>query len=239
MVDLLRGELIKLRTTRTALGFAGVALLLVVAGSILAGIYSDPSSEEDLRTTLSSTGLAVTVFLLYGAVGATGEHRHRTITSALLVAPDRVRVTFGKLIAFAVSGAIAGVVLQAIAFACALPFFDSSVPSLTGKVALDLLAGATVAAALGAALGVAVGVLLRSQVPAVVGLLLYIFVLEQVVVSVSDQLAPYALTTAFSALGGAGSDHHFSGPVSGLVLLAWLAVIGTIGIALDRRRDVS
>ena len=44
--------------------------------------------------------------MLLAIVGITGEWRHRTITSSLLAAPDRIRFLAAKALAFAAAGAL-------------------------------------------------------------------------------------------------------------------------------------
>ena len=73
MRNLIRGEAIKMRSTRTALGFtiAGVVLtLMFVLVSTLAG---DPSSLDAKRDALSVFHLFI-LFVVFGVVGATGEY---------------------------------------------------------------------------------------------------------------------------------------------------------------------
>ena len=97
MSRLVAGELIKVRTTRTALGFGAASLLLVLARRAdHASSPGDPDTVDDkreraeLRRRASRSSL-----LLFGAVGATGEFRHRTLAPAVLIAPDRLRLLAG------------------------------------------------------------------------------------------------------------------------------------------------
>jgi hypothetical protein len=96
MTALLRAELLKLRTTRTFAAIAGAAsalslLLIVVAAGF--GHGNDPHG------LFANTGIVFFIVLL-GAVATTGEWRHRTITSTVLAAPDRVRLLAAKALAF-------------------------------------------------------------------------------------------------------------------------------------------
>jgi hypothetical protein len=45
MIALLRGEMVKVRTTRTALGFAGAAVLLVLAFVLITILVGDPTTQ--------------------------------------------------------------------------------------------------------------------------------------------------------------------------------------------------
>ena len=44
--------------------------------------------------------------MILAIVGITGEWRHRTITSSLLAAPDRIRFLAAKTLAFAAAGVL-------------------------------------------------------------------------------------------------------------------------------------
>jgi ABC-2 type transport system permease protein len=243
VTGLLRGELIKLRTTRTALGFGALVLLLVLAGVLLLALLGDPISIEDKRQVVTVVGLGATipvVLVLFGVVGATGEHRHGTITSALLIAPDRIRVTLAKLLAYAAAGALVALVVQAIALLVGLPLLaDQPGPDLAGSDLRDLFLGGMVACGLAAALGVAVGALVRNQVAAVVGALAYLFILEPIVGAVSDTVAPYTVGGTVSAVAGLEFSSQLDPLPAGLVLLAWTVVVGTVAVLADRVRDVN
>ena len=94
MNALLQAELLKLRTTRTFAAVVGAAalfsLLLVVLG---ASRRARTSTAHALFTNNSITYFIV----LLGAIGMTGEWRHRTITGTVLAAPDRVRLLAAKV----------------------------------------------------------------------------------------------------------------------------------------------
>ena len=49
--------------------------------------------------------------LLLGVTGMAGEWRHRTITSSVLAAPDRLRLLAAKLIAYAVAGTVLSLIV--------------------------------------------------------------------------------------------------------------------------------
>ena len=103
MTALLRAELLKLRTTRTFLaltgGRGGNSLLIAVLVSLL----TEPT-EESVLTDVFTTDTSGLFILVLAIVGITGEWRHRTITSSLLAAPDRLRFLAAKTLAFAAAG---------------------------------------------------------------------------------------------------------------------------------------
>ena len=89
-------------------------------------------------------------------LGITGEWRHRTITSSLLAAPDRLRFLAAKTLAFAAAGVVLSlliVVAVAIAGFAILTIRDLPTPDL-GEWIVQVLRNAMVAALWGG-LGVA------------------------------------------------------------------------------------
>ena len=105
MTRLLEAELIKLRTTRTFAALAGVAVAISLLITVLVAILTEPSQDEVLTDVFNSdvSGLFI---LILAVLGITGEWRHRTITSSLLAAPDRLRFLAAKTLAFAAAGVV-------------------------------------------------------------------------------------------------------------------------------------
>jgi hypothetical protein len=239
MTGLLRGELIKLRTTRTAIGFALCALVLMLLALMLGLLVSEPATTQEKLAAVSIAGPIVFVLAIFGAVGATGEHRHGTITAALLIAPGRVRVTVSKLLAYAAAGALAGAALQVVAFAIGLPLMLSNAGDDPGAADLvGLLAGAMAGCALLAAFGVALGSLVRSQVGTVVGLLVYLFIAEPLLGLAWHGFDVAGLSAATNALTGTEQSAELGAVAAGFVLLGWTVVAGAAAVLADRARDV-
>jgi hypothetical protein len=239
VTGLLRGELIKLRTTRTALGFAVCAVALLVLTLLLLIAVGEPSGAQDKRSAIAVAGPIVFVLCVFGAVGATGEHRHGTISATLLVVPRRLPVAAARLLAHAAAGAIFGLVLQAVAVVVGLPLMWSQ-PGANpdGGAVLASGAGCVAACALLAAVGVAVGMLVRSQVGAVVGLLVSFFIVEPLLGLLWHGFDVAGLGAATDALTGADQHAELAPAVAGLVLLGWAAVLAAAALLADRVRDV-
>jgi len=102
MNALLKAELLKLRTTRTFGVVVGVSALVSVALAVLGATLDKKISAHELFTNNSITY----VIVLLGAIGMTGEWRHRTITSTILASPDRVRLLSAKVMASAAAGVV-------------------------------------------------------------------------------------------------------------------------------------
>jgi ABC-2 type transport system permease protein len=235
---LLAGELIKVRTTRTALGFGLAAVLLTLANVLITILATDPTTVEDKRTALNFGGLLAIVLLVYGAVGATGEYRHRTHAPAVLIAPDRVRLIFARMGAYGLSAAVFGVAMGVVSFGLGLALLANATGAdLKAGDYVSLGTGGLLAAMLCTVLGAAAGTLLRSQVGAVVGVLVWLFILEPLVGLIDEDLIKYTVGISSGALGAGGNDDA-SMATGALVLATWTAVLAAAGALADRRRDV-
>ena len=104
MTALLRAELLKLRTTRTFVALTAAAVGTSLLITVLVGLLTEPTQDEVLSDVFTSDTSSLFILDPRG-VGITGEWRHRTITSSLLAAPDRLRFLAAKTVAFAAAGA--------------------------------------------------------------------------------------------------------------------------------------
>ena len=239
MMRLVRGELVKVRTTRTALGFGAAAVLLVVAVVLASILGGEPDTVNDKRDAINVGGALSIPLLLFGIVGATGEFRHHTLAPAVLIAPDRVRLTLARVGAYALTALLVGVVMVAVGLLMGVPLLaDQAGPDLgTGDYAL-VCAGGLLACALAAALGAGVGVLVRNQVAAVVGALVWLFILEPLLPLISEDAAHYGALTAAATVGGGHPDDALPWGGALAVLVGWAVVFIGVGLLVDRRRDV-
>ncbi|MEA2247995.1 MAG: type transport system permease protein [Solirubrobacteraceae bacterium] len=238
MKRLIAGELIKVRTTRTALGFGAAAVLLVLAGVVISILAGDPATDADKRSSLSFGGAVATIMLLFGAVGATGEFRHRTLAPAVLIAPDRVRLFVARVTAYSLAALVFGLAMEVVAFAVGSVLLAGQPgPDLQLSDYAELAAGGLTATVLAAALGVGFGTLVRNQVAAVVSILAWLTILEPLMGLVSQGVADYLPGTVLSTVGQGGDDSMPVGTAA-LVLLGWTVAFCAAGALVDRRRDV-
>ncbi len=239
MTALVRGELIKGRTTRTALGFAAAAVLLVLATVVISALASDPTSLEDKRRVVNFGGTLSAVLLIFGVVGASSEYRHRTLAPALLIAPDRTRVDLARTSAYALAALLIGLPMLLVAFGLGIPLLGGTRgPDLAGSDFLRAAGGGLLASVLAAVLGVGVGILVRNQVAGVVGSLVWFFIVEPLLTALSPDLGHYSVGQAATAVGGTTGEMYLSFGSALAVLAAWAAVFVAVGVAVDRRRDV-
>ena len=230
MTRLINGELIKVRTTRTALGFGAASVLLVLALVLISFLAGDPTNVDDKRDALNVGGVLSVPLLIFGIVGATGEYRHRTIAPAVLIAPGRARLTVARLIAYVLTGLLFGAVMVVVALVVGLPLAGGG-EDLAGSDILAIAGGGLLVAALTVALGVGVGVLVRNQVAGVVGALIWLFILSPVLGLIDEDLPNYTTLPAAGVVGGSEDPGGLSFGTAVVVLVAWAVVFFAAGLA--------
>ena len=241
MSSLVSAEFLKLRTTRTAYGFLAAIVLLTLGVVAANSANVDLSTKEDLEEALSGAGIAAALLLVLGIVATTGEHRHGTITSSLLASPARRRLVGAKVIAYLLTGALLGIAAVLATFAVAVPWLsarDAPLDLLDVGDYLELFVEGVAVSALSGAVGVGIGAIVRNQVAAVVGTLIYLFVLEPVIGVISSDVAAYTIGGSQSALTAAPVEDALDPLVGGLVLAAWALGLSLAGAELEERRDV-
>ena len=246
MRPLLRAELIKLRSTRTFAALAGVAVATSVVIVLLVSLLSEPSEESVLTDvfTADTSSLFITILAI---VGITGEWRHRTITSSLLAAPNRLRFLTAKMLAFATAGAVLSLMISigvGITGYVILGLRDLPTPAF-GEWLAQVGRNMAVAALLGG-FGLALGSLVRNQAVAIVSVLMLGFVIEPTLLAVAPDVGIYGPFTGLptAVQGIPGEDVGFEGAellapgAAALGMLAWIGVLFTGGAALLDRRDL-
>lgn len=247
MSALLEAELLKLRTTRTFVALVGAALALTLIFAVLSGLLSDFETEEDARLLFVGDFTGIFIVLL-GAMGMAGEWRHRTITSTVLAAPDRVKLLAAKTLSYAVAGVVVSfVVTSALMLVGTIVLSSRGETTLPVSELLDVLWRNLVVAAYLGAFGVCIGAIVRSQVAAIVGLLIWMMVAESALFFFVEDLLKFAplngapggiIDVTVDEGPGAGAELLAPGAAA-LVMLAWVAVLYAAGAVLLRRRDLT
>lgn len=239
MVALIRGEVAKLLSTRLWLWLLLATMALTALFACLNIAFND--DPETLAPPLAtaagqrllfgtSAGGAQTLVAVLAAIGITGEYRHRTATTTFLTTPHRSRVLLAKLVTYAAVGAAYAVACIAVVTVIAWPWLQARGidPTLIGNGVPATLAGVVAAVALFALLGIGLGALLRDQVAAVVGLLVYLFVAEPIVTRIPalQDWSVYLPGASASALTQITlTDQDFLQPWQGGVVLALYALV--------------
>ena len=253
MIAQVRSEVRKLTTTKLwlwlllgALAFSAFVTIITIATDGIEG-----STQPRLSTTAGIHNLfsgiaAGGVFaLVLGAIGMTGEYRHQTVTPTFLASPRRGRVVVAKLITYFVAGLGYGICCTILVFAIAVPWLSSKDGvHIGGQGVPGVVLAAIAVAGVYALLGVGVGALVRNQIAAVVGTLIYLFVLEPLfsnIPGVRDYFTWFP--------GGAMQALTQSAPNSrydlldpwqgGLLLAAYGLAFALAGRYLATRRDVT
>lgn len=242
MIPLLRAELLKLRTTRTFVALTGSALALSLLVAVLTTTLSSELSEQDVRELFAGdfTGLFI---LLLGVMGMAGEWRHKTITSTVLAAPVRARLVAAKVLSYAVAGAVVSLIVTvAIMAAGLLILAGRGEPTLgLGDLADVLWRNLTVAALLGG-FGVCIGALVRNQVVAIVGLLIFSFALEPTILALEPDVGRFGPTigapNGIQELGSFDGGDLLAPGIALLVMTGWVALGSVAATAVMRRRDL-
>ena len=250
MTRLVRAEWTKLFTTKVWLGLllgacvmiAGFAILLTAfAGNPESGIpaVGTPLYEELAMANLVNVNV---LFLILGIIGMTQEYRHRTATPTFLTTPKRGRVVIAKLVAYALAAALFAVFLAIVNYAVVAIHAGvrGAAPALNADN-LSTLASSGLALVIYALIGVGLGALLRNQVGAIVGGLVYLFVIEPIIRSIP------ATSGAYKWMPGGAMEAltaTFQGPElleawqGAALLLGYGLVAALLGTLLAVRRDV-
>lgn len=247
MTAFLQAELLKLRTTRTfvALTSAAVGISLVIV--VLVTTLSEPT-EESVLTDVFTADLSSLFILVLAVIGITGEWRHRTITSALLAAPDRLRFLAAKTLAFAAAGAVLSIAISvAISIVGFIILAARDLPTPSFVELLEQLGRNAAIAVLLGAFGVGVGALVRNQIVAIVGLLVLSFVVEPTLIQLVPDVGRFgpfgALPTAVQGVPpedvGFGDIDLLAPGLALLVMFAWIGGAFAIGVWLLQRRDLT
>jgi ABC-2 type transport system permease protein len=243
---LLRSELLKQRSTRTALGLFAAMLLLVLLAVLLHGLLPAETlrSPNNQLTILGRGEFLGALFAgLVGALSVTAEIRHGTIRPTFLGSPRRARVVWAKVWACVLTGSVFGLTAGAVAVAAGAAAFRARGIDLRldGGDYVLLVAGAMGAAALWAAIGVGVGAVVRHQVPTVVGICAWLLFVEGLLagdlVGLGD-VFKFLPGSAAAAISGQEPGTLLA-PAAGLVLLgAYAGAAALAGAMATSRRDV-
>ena len=253
MTRLVRAEWTKLFTTRVWIGLLLGACVLAGGFSALftglAGVSQNGQpglpavGTADYERLVFSVGANASVLLLIlGIIGMTQEYRHRTATPTFLTTPRRGNVVIGKLLAYALVAVPFALLILAVNVLVVEIYAGArgDAPALDADN-LRTLGAAGLVLVVFSVIGVGIGALLRNQVGAIVGSLVYLYVVEPIVSSIS------AIQPAYKWLPGGAvqaitSDFQAPDllqPWQGVVLLLGYGLLAALlGTFLAVRRDV-
>jgi ABC-2 type transport system permease protein len=244
MTAQIKAELLKLRSTRTAIALilAMVALTLLI--TLLTGLLSHPSGlmgKENQRTLLSVSSFAGVFSALAGVLLVTSEYRFGTIRPTILFNPVRSHILGAKVVAGALAGVAFGVVGEAINWAVGYAVLEGRgiTVVLSSDDILLLTLGGLAGTALWGAIGAGLGAIIHNQVGAIIALLAWGLVVDNILFGLVPSVGRFMPTNASDALMGL-REHHLLAPGAGaVILIAWAGALAVVGITLSVRQDIN
>jgi ABC-2 type transport system permease protein len=235
-MNLLRAELVKIRTVRSLLwvALANLGLLLVTAFSVSASEGSIDNASDD-RSVAQIAAIAIVFALVSGIIVMAGEATHGTITQTLLVTPLRSRVLAAKAVVAAAVGLVLAVLSEAVVLLITVPGASLDVHNARG-----VLIGVLVGAPLAGALGVGLGAVVHGQGAAIAMSLIWLLVGENLAAVVSQSGAKYTPGRAFAALssGDRTGDQLLGFVGGGVAAGVWAAAFLGAGLLALVGRDI-
>jgi ABC-2 type transport system permease protein len=249
MRSLIYAELLKIRTTRMLAATVGVVLVAAAALPVFYGVATAgedlpslvPQSLADMVTAPS--WLAGGAVLLIGLLASAGEFRHRTVYTTRLAEPRPLRVFAAKLAAMTVIGIAVGVAVDLVAafagsvvlahYGVAIEPFSHGLPRVALVMPLVL--------AVHGILGVAIGAVLRSTTAAVGATLIWAFVVEGILPSVTrnpDLVNWLPRGAVREVLSTQPTPGQLAPLAAAALLLGYAVALVAASAILDRRREL-
>jgi ABC-type transport system involved in multi-copper enzyme maturation permease subunit len=184
-----------------------------------------------------------------GILIMTNEYRHGTAVGTFLVTPKRSTVLFAKLIA----ASLAGLVVQIFSYIFAvgsglfaLNFFEPHAP-VPGELLMKVFRATVISGLVLGIVGVGLGALVKNQVVAVTGAVIWTLIVEGLIVAFVESIGKYLPAGAITGLVNVDfgeNEFNFAienylspGPAT-LVLLGYAAVFSIIAMRTTLRRDL-
>jgi ABC-2 type transport system permease protein len=248
MTNLIKAELLKLRTTRTFWWSAVAALIFVPASIALAmsgagsGVAAGLDSDTGFRNVIAAASSGGVIVLLMGIMLMAGEYRFNTVTSTFLITPDRKRVVGAKIAAASLAGLAIAALASLLTLAIALPWLSHrhvDIAAHSTDIVLVLL-GAIAATAISGMVGVGIGALATNQTFAITVTLIWAFVVEALVVGLAPDFGRWLPGGAAGAMSGASTYSNLL-PVwaAALLFTGYGAAFALAGSRLVLRRDIT
>jgi ABC-2 type transport system permease protein len=102
-----------------------------------------------------------------------------------------------------------------------------------------LFIGTPVMTAAWAAIGVGLGAVVRNQVLAVIGLIVWAMIIDNLLVNLVPRIGGYTPVGSSAALVADPADYVLSAPAGALALVAYVVALVAAGVVLVARRDVT
>ena len=244
MTDQFLSELRKMRSTRTNLGLLAGMVGLILLTVLLNGFVLDAAelATHDNQHNLLSTGTSAGLFAaLIGVMAITSEFRHGTIRPTFVVTPRRTHVILAKVLASLLMGILFGAAAIALSFGLGYGVLAARGIhlELSTNLILLLVLATPLMTALWAELGVGLGAIVKNQVFAVVGLIVWTLVVENILYGLVPAVGRFTLFGVSDALTAGVLEDVLHPIAGGLLLLCYVATFVAAGAVLVARRDVT
>lgn len=185
--------------------------------------------------------------MIIGALIVTGEFRHGTAVATFLAQPRRAIVLAAKLVVGAVAGLVVQVVTTGISIAAVIPFMNAfDAATIPSSDMLRIIWAGVISGFVLGIVGVGVGALIRSQIVAIVGAIIWLLLVEGLLVAFAQDIAKWLMTGAIAGIldvkleGGPitfGSE-SLSPTAASFLLLGYAAVFIVVAAVTTMRRDI-
>ena len=251
MTTALRAEVRKLTTTQVWVWMIVLAVGLTLLVTSLTSAFTEPDAGgEPLEAALNAaTSFGYVIAAVLGVIGVTGEYRHLTVTPTFLSVPRRGTVIGAKIALYFATGLLLGLLCMGAAIAVGVPWMSARGidVDLGAESTMRIIIGGIITVAIFGIIGVGVGALIRNQVAAVVGLIIYLFLIEGILSAIPRVQEAYPYLPGGAASGLIRTDDpNVQSPVDllepwqgGVLLLAYGLIFAIVGSLLTVRRDVT
>lgn len=253
MINLIRSEVLKIRSTQVWFWMVLLAAAFTALGTIGMVVTAindyDSGAPVDYYSVFTQSEGAGIALLVLGLLGLTTEFRHKTITPTLLATPDRWRLLAGKAASYVVFAIIYALICVVLNFAIAILWLSSvGVPVEFSQGVPGGVAKAFATLVMTGMFGLGLGAVLRNQAAAMVFGIVYFFILDPVLTYTPWVRKGYAYTPggavqAFLSNGDVQNlpvDVNLLAPAAGgLLFLAWTLALLVIGGRINLSRDIS
>ena len=244
MIDQLLSELRKMRSTRTNVGLLAGMIGLILLTVLVNGFALSVAElrGHDNQHTLLSAGTSGALFAaLIGVMAITSEFRHGTIRSTFVITPDRSRVIAAKVVASLLMGIAFGLVAIGLSFGVGYAILAGRGIdfALDTNHVLLLVFGTLLMTALWAALGVGVGAVIRNQVFAVIGVIIWAFVIDNLLRGLVPGVGRFTPVAASDSITAGFADYLLAPATAGLLLIGYVVATLAAGAFVVAHRDVT
>lgn len=257
-MSLMKSEWRKLVYVRAHWGLLVAAILLSGLSTAVTPMILDSmgpqsglmlSMQESVDSVYANAIGGYIFAIILGIMLMSGEFRHGTAVATFLTAPKRGTVLANKLAIAAIGGTLLMVISTGAGIAGGLigMSFYPEAASPSSNIFLNTMVAAVVSGAVLGIVGVAIGTLVRNQILAIVGALVYLFVIDPILLLLwpdAGKFLPSGLITGMMALDiqspelGFDTTNYLPAISATLVLVGYGLVFAIVAVATSLRRDV-